>query len=211
MSLGEGACSEGEFWESLNTACTLHLPVLYVVADNGYAISVPTADQAPAPVSDAGPGVRRPRGAPPRRHRLLRPCAAPRRSAIAHVRAGVGPALIHADVTRPYSHSSADTQSKYRTSDELAREAAHDPLARMAETLVAAGALTTDEVAAIRAEAKVVVGEATKAARAAARPDPATVTRDVVRLPTAGPSGDGPPTRVSPTFLGAAINRACTS
>ena len=58
MSLGEGATSEGEFWESLNTACRLHLPVLYVVADNGYAISVRSTDQAPAPVSEMVRGIR---------------------------------------------------------------------------------------------------------------------------------------------------------
>ncbi len=58
VSLGEGAVSEGEFWESLNTACTLHLPVLYVVADNGYAISVPAADQHPAPVIELVRGFR---------------------------------------------------------------------------------------------------------------------------------------------------------
>jgi 2-oxoisovalerate dehydrogenase E1 component len=58
VSLGEGATSEGEFWESLNTACTLALPVLFVVADNGYAISVPSADQSPAPISDLVAGFR---------------------------------------------------------------------------------------------------------------------------------------------------------
>src|ERR1700733_14562089 len=58
VSLGEGATSEGEFWESLNTACTLHLPVLFVVADNGYAISVPSADQSPAPISELVRGFR---------------------------------------------------------------------------------------------------------------------------------------------------------
>src|SRR5581483_4161932 len=58
VSLGEGATSEGEFWESLNSACTLHLPVLFVVADNGYAISVPTSDQAPGPISELVSGFR---------------------------------------------------------------------------------------------------------------------------------------------------------
>jgi 2-oxoisovalerate dehydrogenase E1 component len=58
VSLGEGACSEGEFWESLNTACNLHLPVLYVVPDNGFAISVPSTDQHPAPVSELVRGFR---------------------------------------------------------------------------------------------------------------------------------------------------------
>src|SRR5580704_15613688 len=58
VSLGEGATSEGEFWESLNTACTLHLPVLYVIADNGFAISVPSVDQSPAPISELVRGFR---------------------------------------------------------------------------------------------------------------------------------------------------------
>ena len=93
VCLGEGACSEGEFWESLNTACNLHLPVLYVVADNGFAISVPATDQHPAPVAELVARLPRPRGAPARRHRLLRGARERRASIIEHVRAGVGPAL----------------------------------------------------------------------------------------------------------------------
>ena len=87
----KGATSEGEFWESLNTACTEHLPVLYVVADNGFAISVPASEQAPAPVERNGAGV-------PGLGRSTASTAATtsRRAgsgaeAIAHVRAGVGP------------------------------------------------------------------------------------------------------------------------
>ena len=122
VSLGEGATSEGEFWESLNTACTLHLPVLYVVADNGFAISVPSVDQSPAPVSELVRGFRglHVHQLDGRDYFEVR-ARAP--DIVAEVRAGVGPALIHATVTRPYSHSSQDTQSKYRSPEELAEEA----------------------------------------------------------------------------------------
>ncbi len=139
VSLGEGATSEGEFWESLNTACTLHLPVVFVVADNGYAISVPSSDQSPAPISELARGFR---GLDI--HRLdgtdyfeVRERAA---SIISHVRAGVGPALIHATVTRPYSHSGADTQAKYRSTEELDDERSRDPITRMQTELIAARA-----------------------------------------------------------------------
>ncbi|HUJ64925.1 MAG TPA: thiamine pyrophosphate-dependent dehydrogenase E1 component subunit alpha, partial [Acidimicrobiales bacterium] len=130
VSLGEGATSEGEFWESLNSACTLHLPVLYVVADNGYAISVPSSDQSPAPVSEMVRGFRG------LHVHVLDGCdyfqvRERAQDIVAEVRAGVGPAIVHASVTRPYSHSSADTQSKYRSAGELALESARDPLVLM--------------------------------------------------------------------------------
>jgi 2-oxoisovalerate dehydrogenase E1 component len=174
VSLGEGATSEGEFWESLNTACRLALPVLYVVADNGYAISVRATDQAPAPISELVAGFRglavarmdgcdyfqvRKRGA----------------EAIQRVRAGQGPGLIHATVTRPYSHSLSDDQKKYRPSAELVAELQHDPITALEHELVAAGALTTERAAAIRDEATALVAEAAAAALEARRPDPATV------------------------------------
>ena len=181
VSLGEGATSEGEFWESLNTACTLHLPVLYVVADNGYAISVPAADQSPAPISELVRGFRglavtkldgtdyfavRKQGARP-----------------SPACAGEGPGLIHATVTRPYSHSAADTQSKYRSADELADEAAHDPILLLEHELVDGGVLSRDEADAIREEARQIVAAAAKRSAGGARPDPATVTDHVYVLP----------------------------
>ena len=72
VSLGEGATSEGEFWESLNTACRLHLPVVYLVEDNGWAISVRASDQAPAPISELVQGFRGSGDLQGGRHRLLR-------------------------------------------------------------------------------------------------------------------------------------------
>jgi 2-oxoisovalerate dehydrogenase E1 component len=202
VSLGEGACSEGEFWESLNTACNLALPVLYVVPDNGFAISVPSSDQHPAPIHELVRGFRGLRV-----HRVdgtdyfaSREAA---RSIIEHVRAGVGPALIHADVVRPYSHSAADTQSKYRSVGELEEEARRDPLIRFAMELVEGGVLTEDGVGEIRAEARAVVIAAATEALEGRRPDPASVTTNVTDLPevpvppTPGvdgaPDHDGPP------------------
>ncbi|MDQ2754185.1 MAG: thiamine pyrophosphate-dependent dehydrogenase E1 component subunit alpha, partial [Actinomycetota bacterium] len=103
VSLGEGATSEGEFWESLNTACTLALPLLFVVADNGYAISVPASDQSPAPVSELVQGFRglHVSSVDGCDYFAVRAAA---REIVPGVRAGMGPALIHAKVTRPYSH-----------------------------------------------------------------------------------------------------------
>jgi 2-oxoisovalerate dehydrogenase E1 component len=194
VSLGEGACSEGEFWESLNTACTLHLPILYVVADNGYAISVPTSDQQPAPVADLVRGF-----AGLEVHRLdgtdyfeVRERA---QWAIAHVRAGVGPALIHAQVTRPYSHSGADTQSKYRTETELDWEAERDPIQRLGQALVEAGVLTQAQLDQMRQEAFELVAQSAKEAMARTRPDPARITEHVVELPQFPDPGPPPEPR----------------
>ncbi|HWW53200.1 MAG TPA: thiamine pyrophosphate-dependent enzyme, partial [Acidimicrobiales bacterium] len=207
VSLGEGATSEGEFWESLNSACTLHLPVLFVVADNGYAISVPSSDQASAPISELVSGFRGLQV-----HKIDgRDYFATRTQgsvAIAHVRAGVGPALLHATVTRPYSHSSADTQGKYRPADELADEAAHDPLVLMEHELVRVGLLTTEEAAAIRAEARQLVGDAAIQALNARRPDPATVTDNVWALPAIADRGaPSPPDPDDTVLFGEAIRR----
>ncbi|MEO7430024.1 MAG: thiamine pyrophosphate-dependent enzyme, partial [Acidimicrobiales bacterium] len=194
VSLGEGATSEGEFWESLNTACTLHLPVLFVVADNGYAISVPSVDQSPAPISELVTGFRGLRiyKVDARDYFEAHQTAA---HAVAHVRAGTGPALVHATVTRPYSHSAADTQSKYRSADELADEAAHDPILLLRTALVEAGALTEEQADAIRVEAVAEVAEAAKSAMAAAQPDPESAIDHVYALPDlpvpGEPSGDG--------------------
>ncbi|MDP9388161.1 MAG: dehydrogenase E1 component subunit alpha/beta [Actinomycetota bacterium] len=193
VSLGDGATSEGEFWESLNTACTLQLPVLFVVADNGYAISVPTADQGPAPVSELVRGfpgleVRRVDGTD---------YFASRRAAarlVERARAGRGPVLLHATVTRPYSHSSADTQSRYRLPEELADEARRDPIVLLRQALIDSGVLTEQQAETIRSEAHRTVAQAAKQALAAARPDPAAVTDHVLalpRLPDPPPPRDG--------------------
>jgi 2-oxoisovalerate dehydrogenase E1 component len=211
VSLGEGACSEGEFWESLNTACTEHLPVVYVVADNGYAISVPSSEQAPAPVGELVSGftglqVRTVDGTD---YFAVRQVAA---EVISHVRAGVGPALIHARVTRPYSHSAADTQSKYRLATELDWEREHDPIDRFERSLVEGGVIDADQAESIHAEARSIVAEAARAAVAAPRPDPATVLDHVVALPDIPDPGEpaaadpGDPRDV--VAMGEAIRRA---
>ncbi|HXW34987.1 MAG TPA: transketolase C-terminal domain-containing protein, partial [Acidimicrobiales bacterium] len=103
--------------------------------------------------------------------------------AIARVRAGEGPGLIHARVTRPYSHSSADSQAKYRDAEELASEVEHDPIDVLERQLIDAGLLDDEQASSIRAEASAIAMQAAEEALAARRPDPASVTNEVVRLP----------------------------
>ncbi|MGH9033389.1 MAG: alpha-ketoacid dehydrogenase subunit alpha/beta, partial [Acidimicrobiia bacterium] len=206
VSLGEGACSEGEFWESLNTACRLGLPVLYVVADNGYAISVRAGDQAPGPISEMVLGLRglHVTGIDGRDYFEVRRKGA---EAIQRVRAGQGPALIHALVTRPYSHSLSDDQKKYRPENELVDEAEHDPILTLERALVHDGALTQEEAEQIRAEAKATVAEAAKEALAARRPDPGSVIAQVLGAPAVTEVPDDPPAGSEEVTFGEAIRR----
>ncbi len=174
VSLGEGATSQGEFWESLNTACRLALPVLYLVADNGYAISTRSTDQAPAPISELVAGFR---GLHITKLDGRDYFESRRESAqaVARVRAGEGPGLVHAIVTRPYSHSLSDDQKKYRSHAELEDEAEHDPIKVLEDELVGCGALTREQAAEIHVSAVALVAEAALQALEAPRPDPATV------------------------------------
>jgi 2-oxoisovalerate dehydrogenase E1 component len=205
VSLGEGATSEGEFWEAINTATRLTLPVLFVVADNGYAISVRSTDQHPAPISEMVRGIRglhvvkmdgrdyfdvRRKGA----------------GAIAQVRAGVGPLLIHALVTRPYSHSLSDDQRKYRGAEELEDEREHDPITLLEQRLIELGALTPEIAEQMRAEAKESVRAAAEAVLAMPRPAPESVRDHVVGVPpvTVDP-GDPPLTEADSVTYGEAI------
>jgi 2-oxoisovalerate dehydrogenase E1 component len=170
VSTGDGATSEGEFWESLNTACNLKLPVLYLVEDNGYAISVPVE------VQTAGGSVSRLLTGFP--DLCLEQCDGTDllasyealQRAVDYVRERRGPALLHAHVIRPYSHSQSDDESLYRPQEERASEAARDPLNKLSHLLLRERILTQEELQQIRDEADAEINEA--AERALARPQP---------------------------------------
>jgi 2-oxoisovalerate dehydrogenase E1 component len=173
-SLGEGATSEGEFWESICTACTKHLPVLMLIEDNGYAISVPAEVQTP------GGDISRLLRSMPGLHldsidgtdffASLRAM----REATAYVRARSGPAVVHARVVRPYSHSLSDDEKLYKVPAEREAEAKRDPIARFVEFLLTNQLATKAELGAIQAEVEHEVNQAAEAALAAEKPAKAT-------------------------------------
>ena len=161
VSAGDGATSEGEFWESLNTASNLQLPVFYLIEDNGYAISTPVEVQM------VGGSI----------SRLLRDypglyvaecdgtdfvdsyLAVER--VVNHIRAQRGPALLHAHVTRPYSHSQSDDETMYRPEEERQFDAQRDPLLRLEQLLLDEKIATADELQQLREEADREINEAT--------------------------------------------------
>lgn len=204
VSLGEGATSEGEFWESLNTACRMRLNVLFLVADNGYAISVPASDQAPAPISQLVSGfpglhVAHFDGCDYFASRIQGEIATRR------LRANEGPVLLHATVTRPYSHSSSDNQARYRNKDELTRERECDPLVSLERELIAAKLLDEEAATAIHEQAHELVAEAAGAAVLARRPDPKSVGENLVALPHIEAPRIGTATGGEPVLFGEAI------
>ena len=146
VSIGEGSTSQGEFWESLNTASNGKLPVIYVVEDNEYAISTPVEVNTP------GGNISRLIANFPNFHFAeidgTDPIAsyAAMTEAVAYARAGHGPALVHGHVIRPYSHSLSDDERQYRSEAEVQAETARDPIAKMQMWLLREGILDADAI-----------------------------------------------------------------
>ena len=170
VSSGEGATSEGEFWEALNGACREKLPVVFLIEDNGYAISVPAEVQG-AGVSVASLVERFPNleviacdGCD-----LVESHAAMGR-ALRHCRGGHGPALVQARVVRPYSHSLSDDERLYRPEEEREEEARQDPIRRLRERLLQGGIASEHELDALETDVEAEVAAASDAALAAAIP-----------------------------------------
>jgi 2-oxoisovalerate dehydrogenase E1 component len=189
VSSGDGATSEGEFFESLNTACTKKLPVFYLIEDNGYAISVPVEVQTPggsiSRIVSSYPGL------------LVEECDGTDvfesyescKKAIEYCRARKGPALVHAHVTRPYSHSLSDDEKLYKSADERAKEAERDPLTKFAAFLVEEEILDEKALKKFEAEVQAEIREAADKALAAELPGPETILQ-WVHSPDVDPVSD---------------------
>ena len=187
VSLGDGTTSEGEFWEAMNTASNGRLPLVFVVQDNGYAISVPVE------VQTAGGNISRLVAGFPNFHfeevdgtDPVATYAAFVRS-VAHCRAGSGPAFIHAHVIRPYSHSLSDDERLYRPDAERQRDAARDPITRMQMFLIREGILDEKGINRLEKQVEDDLQVAVDRALTAPPPTPETIT-DYVYSPDIDPT-----------------------
>src|SRR6188508_2729308 len=175
VSTGDGTTSEGEFWESLNTAANLKLPVVYLVEDNGYAISVPvevnTAGGSISKLVASFPGlfIQEVDGCD------LLASHAVMQKAVEYARRRQGPALVHARVIRPYSHSLSDDEVLYKPAEEREAEAARDPVTQFPAWLIKQGHATAEQIAKIQEEVEAEVLAATDAALAEEQPGPETI------------------------------------
>ncbi len=182
-SLGESSTSEGYFYEAVNGASREKLPVIFVVQDNGYGISVPKSDQtANTYASDNFAGIKNVKVIPCDGLDVFDSFRA-MREAVEFVRSGAGCAIVHAVVVRIHSHSNSDRQELYRTPEELAAARAADPLPRFRRTLLEGGAVTETELAGIEAQNLQAYEEAAQRAKAAPDPDPASIFEHVAPEP----------------------------
>jgi 2-oxoisovalerate dehydrogenase E1 component len=201
VSTGEGATSEGEFWESISSACNLAVPVVYVVEDNGYAISVPVEVNTPGGnvskllASFPGLYIQEVDGCD-----FVASHAAMTR-AVDYARKRKGPALVHAHVIRPYSHSLSDDEVMYRPTSEREADAARDPIVTFPKWLVAEGHATEEELAKVREEADAVVLAATDDALQQPQPTPDTIYNGVYSSQV-DPCGENFDTEDDPQFTG---------
>ena len=213
VSLGEGTTSEGEFWEALNTASNLKLPVVFLIEDNGYAISVPvevqTAGGDVSRLVENFPSlfVQRCDGTDP-----IESLETMRR-AVDYARRRQGPALVHAKVIRPYSHSLSDDEKLYRPDEERTGDAERDPVKRFGALLIDEGVIDQEGLQKIKDTVDREVNEAADQALASAQPAPETATNFVYSTsvdPTSGEfdTEDGAELSGNPGTMVDLINRA---
>ena len=201
VTTGDGTTSQGEFWESLNTACNLKLPIVYLVEDNGYAISVPVE------VNTAGGSISKlVRGFPGLYIQEVDGCDLiasyeVMQRAVQYAREHSGPAFVHAKVIRPYSHSLSDDETTYRPAEEREADAARDPIHTFPAWLQQNGFATDEELAVIADGVEAELLMATDDALSAAQPDASTVYY-AVYSPDVDPSGERFDTEDDPHFTG---------
>ncbi len=177
VSLGDGTTSEGEFWEALNTACNLKLPVLFLLEDNGYAISVPVEVQTAG--GDVSRLIKNFPGLYLQRCDGTDPIESleTMQRAVKYCRERRGPAFVHAKVIRPYSHSLSDDERLYRSDEERASDAGRDPVKRFGGLLIDEGFIDQDGLQEMKDEIDREVQEAADRALPSPQPTPDTVTR----------------------------------
>ena len=170
VSIGDGTSSEGEFWEALSTACVRKLPVVFMIEDNGYAISVPVDVQTPggsvSKLVETYPGLKVLRCDGTDVLESYRTMT----DAVDYCRARKGPALVHAKVVRPYSHSLSDDEKLYKTPAERAEEATRDPIIKFATWLKSQDLATDALLAEIAVDVDREVADAVDAAIKAPKP-----------------------------------------
>lgn len=179
VSFGDGTSSEGEVWEALNTACNLKLPVLFLLEDNGYAISVPVEVQ-----TAGGDFSRLVENFP---NLQIERCdgtdvidsVASMRRAVDHCRSGAGPALVHAKVIRPYSHSLSDDEKLYRPDEERTADSERDPIKRFGAILIDEGLIDQEGLQKLKDEADRIVSAAADEALESPQPAVETATQFV--------------------------------
>jgi 2-oxoisovalerate dehydrogenase E1 component len=176
VSLGDGTSSEGEFWEALNTACNLRLPVVFLLEDNGYAISVPvevqTAGGDISKLVSGFPNLYRQKcdGTDPIESLMVM------RRAVENCRRNRGPSFVHAKVIRPYSHSLSDDEKLYRADEERVADAERDPVKRFGARLIDENIIDQDGLQHLKDEIDREINEAADAALASPQPAPDTAT-----------------------------------
>jgi len=207
VSGGEGSASEGEFFEALSIASLRKLPLLFLIQDNGYAISVPSEAQTPG-----GSVSRLVRGFPHFHVEELNgldvvESHAAMKRAVAYVRTGQGPALVHAHVVRLRPHSDSDDDKLYRSPEDRAADAARDPIPAIEEVLLREGCAQPSDLETLRVEVREEVERAVEDAQLASDPEPASSMKFVFNPRVAVEFETEPETSGQPITIVEAINR----